>query len=478
MTVSNTVTKNTYTLNSATTEFSYTFVIDKYSDIHLYLYNSSERTTTEITSGFTVDTSTATVTYSDAANYGSTYKLILSRELELTQDLDLINQGAFYADEVENELDRLMMIDQQIQEELGRSLKVPISCDTSVSTVLPIPVADKSFVWDTTGTALVLCDSPATAVTAAAASATAAAASESNAATSATSAANSATEASTSAINAANSATAAADSATAAATSESNAATSATDAANSATAASTSETNSATSESNAATSTTRASSSATAASTSETNSATSATSAASSAESASTYATNAANSATAAATSATAAATSESNAADSATAAAANAASAGTAANPTGVILPYGGSSAPDGYLLCDGSTLSRTTYANLYDVVGTTYGTGDGSTTFALPDLQDKFVLGKGDTYSTLAATGGETEHTLTTDEMPSHHHTITGGTSGTAGYVTMESDGNSASTESSNGTNYTGGGEAHNNMPPYIVLNYIIKY
>jgi len=146
--------------------------------------------------------------------------------------------------------------------------------------------------------------------------------------------------------------------------------------------------------------------------------------------------------------------------------------------NPSGAIVSYAGSSAPDGYLLCDGSTVSRTTYADLYDVIGTTYGTGDGSTTFALPDLQDKFVLGKGDTYSTLAATGGETEHTLTTDEMPSHHHTITGGTSGTAGYVTMESDGNSASTESSNGTNYTGGGEAHNNMPPYIVLNYIIKY
>lgn len=53
---------------------------------------------------------------------------------------------------------------------------------------------------------------------------------------------------------------------------------------------------------------------------------------------------------------------------------------------PTGLILPYGGSTAPEGFLLCNGATINRTTYANLFAVIGTTYGTGDGSTTFGIP--------------------------------------------------------------------------------------------
>ncbi|MBR6408974.1 MAG: tail fiber protein [Alphaproteobacteria bacterium] len=55
---------------------------------------------------------------------------------------------------------------------------------------------------------------------------------------------------------------------------------------------------------------------------------------------------------------------------------------------PSGVILPFGGSSAPTGFLICDGSAVSRTDYADLFDVIGTTYGSGDGSTTFNLPNL------------------------------------------------------------------------------------------
>ncbi len=59
---------------------------------------------------------------------------------------------------------------------------------------------------------------------------------------------------------------------------------------------------------------------------------------------------------------------------------------------PTGVILPYGASNAPNGWLLCDGSAISRTTFANLFAIVGTSFGTGDGSTTFNLPDLRGRF--------------------------------------------------------------------------------------
>jgi len=63
---------------------------------------------------------------------------------------------------------------------------------------------------------------------------------------------------------------------------------------------------------------------------------------------------------------------------------------------PPGVILPYGAATAPSGYLLCDGSAVSRTTYADLFSVIGTTYGAGDGSTTFNLPHLKGTVPVGK----------------------------------------------------------------------------------
>lgn len=61
---------------------------------------------------------------------------------------------------------------------------------------------------------------------------------------------------------------------------------------------------------------------------------------------------------------------------------------------PTGLILPYGGSTAPEGFLICDGSAISRTTYADLFAVIGTTYGTGDGSTTFNLPNYSSARMI------------------------------------------------------------------------------------
>lgn len=73
---------------------------------------------------------------------------------------------------------------------------------------------------------------------------------------------------------------------------------------------------------------------------------------------------------------------------------------------PTGTIIAYAANSAPDGYLLCNGATVSRTTYADLFATIGTTYGTGDGSTTFALPNLEDKFIMGSA-TAGTVKAAG-----------------------------------------------------------------------
>lgn len=95
---------------------------------------------------------------------------------------------------------------------------------------------------------------------------------------------------------------------------------------------------------------------------------------------------------------------------------------------PTGVILDFGGATAPTGYLMCDGSVASRTTYVNLFNVIGTAYGVGDGSTTFTLPDYRQRYSMGKAasGTGSTLGSTFGTIDHTHT---GPSHTHTITSG-------------------------------------------------
>lgn len=98
----------------------------------------------------------------------------------------------------------------------------------------------------------------------------------------------------------------------------------------------------------------------------------------------------------------------------------------GTAAEslvPVGVVQDFAGSSAPTGWLLCDGSAISRTTYAKLFAVVSTTYGAGDGSTTFNLPDAQGRMTIGAGSgsglTARSLGDTGGSE-----TDSIPAHNH------------------------------------------------------
>lgn len=94
---------------------------------------------------------------------------------------------------------------------------------------------------------------------------------------------------------------------------------------------------------------------------------------------------------------------------------------------PTGAWVPYGGSSAPTGWLLCDGSAVSRATYAALFAILGTTYGGGDGSTTFNVPDMREKAPYGYllGSTQcGTLGADFGAIDHTHT---GPSHTHQVT---------------------------------------------------
>lgn len=92
---------------------------------------------------------------------------------------------------------------------------------------------------------------------------------------------------------------------------------------------------------------------------------------------------------------------------------------------PAGIVMPFAGSTAPQGYLLCDGSAVSRTDYADLFAAIGTTYGAGDGSTTFNVPDLSGRVVLGVSQSHA-LGSTGGEATHVLTEQELPAHSHTV----------------------------------------------------
>ena len=258
----------------------------------------------------------------------------------------------------------------------------------------------------------------------------------------------------------------AAASAAAAKTSETNAAASKTAAANSASAAKTSETNAASSK-------TASENSAAAAKTSETNAASSKTAAENSAAAAKTSETNAASSKNAAAGSASAAAQSKS-AAEAAAKRAEDAAGQIDMSNyllktgdgkdvtvafspssdadfsapvsgsklsavmvmlskwrnyisralvPTGTVLAFAGSSAPSGFLLCDGRAVSRTTYTSLFSVIGTTYGSGDGSTTFNLPDMRGRVAVGSDANWG-CAAKRGETAHTQLLTEVAEHYH------------------------------------------------------
>jgi len=191
---------------------------------------------------------------------------------------------------------------------------------------------------------------------------------------------------------------------------------------------------------------------------------------------------------------------------------------------PTGALMPYAGASAPTGYLLCDGSSVSSSSYLALHAVISNTYGgsayTGAGALSFNLPDLRGRLPMGAGTgTGQNASGTGapsgtaqtartrgqwlGEETHLLTTAEMPSHSHNGSTGNAGShshtqgsyPGFVYVGSGGNSTTTSGSNwigSTGYTltntvadhshtipanGGGGRHDTIPPVVVLNYIIK-
>ena len=160
-----------------------------------------------------------------------------------------------------------------------------------------------------------------------------------------------------------------------------------------------------------------------------------------------------------------------------------------TSSTPTGAVISFAGGSVPTGWLLCDGTAVSRTTYAALFTAIGTAFGAGDGTTTFNLPPSSGRCAIGAGTgsglSPRSLAQTGGEETHVLTLAESAAHAHKLVDDGTGRAiatlggggfGQASFSSDSSGSTTPQPN-TNSQGGGGAHNNMQPYIVFNVIIK-
>lgn len=148
---------------------------------------------------------------------------------------------------------------------------------------------------------------------------------------------------------------------------------------------------------------------------------------------------------------------------------------------PVGVPLPFAGGTVPDNYLLCDGRAVSRTEYAQLFNVIGTYWGVGDGSTTFNIPDLRGKTFFGydaNQTEFNAIGKTGGEKAHTQTINELATHNHNVTGGTVGGSGATYASGSGYSVPNPTS-GINIsnTGGGQPMPILNPYGTGLWIIK-
>lgn len=176
---------------------------------------------------------------------------------------------------------------------------------------------------------------------------------------------------------------------------------------------------------------------------------------------------------------------------------------------PVGTILSFAGTTAPVGFLICDGSHISKNDYADLYALIGDTYGSAEGYFTlewvdsnndeimdpdemveipsyFNIPDLRGRVTVGVDSlgvnlSNAEIGTSGGEETHTLTIDEMPNHNHSspnYTGGWSSVYSGGVTSSNGPPPNTSTGQFTGTEGGDQPHNNMQPYLVTNYIIKY
>ena len=153
---------------------------------------------------------------------------------------------------------------------------------------------------------------------------------------------------------------------------------------------------------------------------------------------------------------------------------------------PIGGIVQFGGSTAPSNWLICNGDAVSRTTYADLFTALGTSYGSGDGSTTFNVPNLKGRVPVGLDSTqteFDLRGETGGTKTHSLSEAEMPAHSHGPSGNGADQWIWSSGVNYGLFLSTSGTYGVGYSydsttkGSGAAHNNLQPYVVVNFIIR-
>jgi microcystin-dependent protein len=169
---------------------------------------------------------------------------------------------------------------------------------------------------------------------------------------------------------------------------------------------------------------------------------------------------------------------------------------------PSGTIVPWSDSSIPTGFLECAGAAVSRSTYAALFAIIGTTYGAGNGSTTFNVPDLQDNVAVGKSGTKN-LASTGGANtvtatgnvggstaNATLSTAQLASHSHSGARGNQGSTPTILTNPENQFSGGGPSANTGNEGSGQGHSHnmsanfsgdatsvIQPYLTIIYIIK-
>mgnify|MGYP003131364025 CR=1 FL=1 len=165
---------------------------------------------------------------------------------------------------------------------------------------------------------------------------------------------------------------------------------------------------------------------------------------------------------------------------------------------PTGTIVPWSDSSIPSGFLECNGAAVSRTTYSALFAIVGTTYGAGDGSSTFNVPDLQDNVAVGKSNNKALASSGGANTVQstgnvagstanaTLSTAQLASHSHPVPVGSftpsgGGAAEATPSKNQGGSGSAGSGTGHSHNMSanfvGDSTSVLQPYLTIIYVIK-
>lgn len=152
-----------------------------------------------------------------------------------------------------------------------------------------------------------------------------------------------------------------------------------------------------------------------------------------------------------------------------------------------GMVVLWAGTDIPTDWAACDGSAWDRSAYSPLFAVIGTTFGAGDGSTTFNLPDFRGRSPMGvgtgltaEGGTTGTArsagARTGAET-HTLSIAQMPAHTHTYQSDTVQSDASISLLGSGNRVTAQPTTATSSAGTGSAHNNVHPVQVIQHIIR-